>query len=370
MYNITPSGSSPIAAATERYGDRLSQQITNTGQQIIANLQRLTANRQIQGLGATLSQLNPASPDWVQQATLVATEYPEAMRDPRGQAIFGMSAKANAQWQAAQRATQQSNLTFGRQVSLENLKTANDMKLEGLRQQGRLTSGVDLSGLNLGLPSREMGIGTDETQLNEAQEMPGGMGAPLFGMRQQGLGQIAASALGPLAEAQQITGVQPSKSQVMSAIAAERTRRNQQSMQEDRQRQQEELAARRAKESEVAADVRAERSDKKLATQLETGAIKTELAGVERDIGAQRTVLNNFIKELAKKESLTEADHAQRAELQGALQALGAERTRLNNLLKAEAKSLSKEEAAAILKETGGDKEKARELARQRGFTL
>lgn len=58
---------------------------------------------------------------------------------------------------------------------------------------------------------------------------------------------------------------------------------------------------------------------------------------MERDIAAQRTALNNILKEQAKKDKLTDADHAIRTDAQAALEALGTERARLNDLLKADA---------------------------------
>lgn len=371
-YGIAPPGQ--LAGQLERFGDDSARMILQTGQMITQGLQQMMTNRQIQGLGTELSGLNPESPDWAQKAVQLGSRYPLAMKSEAGQFMLGTQAKAHAEWTQAQRATQQNNLMFGRQIGLENLRTANDIRLEGIKQKNRMElggGGVDLSGVPLpqsldgGTPASGISFGTDETQPQPQESVAGD---PLTGM--SGLLPDISGALGPLATAQKMTGVKPTRAQVASAVAAEQTRRQQEKMQEDRQRQQEAMAEKTRLASEAAAAKRSEESEKRADARMDVGALKTELSGIERDIAAQRRTVNRVIEEQAKKKKLTDEDHAQRTQLQAELEALGAERTRINALLKGEAKTLSKAEAAAILKEVGGDKQKARALARERGYTL
>jgi hypothetical protein len=286
------------------------------------------------------------------------------MKSPAGQFMLSTQAKAHAEWSQTQRATAQADVMMKRQIGMENLRTQNDLSIEGVRQKNRIAlaqergdAGVDLLGAQpvQRNPAQGIPFGTDETQPAPMEEVAG---TPLTGMSGL-LPDISGRALSPLRAAQQATGVKPSRAQVFSAIA-----------QEDRQMQQEAMSEKARATSEAAAAKRAEESEKRADVRMDVAAIKTELSTVERDIAAQRRAVNRVIEEQAKRGDLTEADHTTRAQMQSELAALGAERTRLTNLLKGESKNLSKEEAAAILKEAGGDKEKARALARERGFTL
>lgn len=359
------------------FGNDAAAMILQTGKQIEQGLQTMMTNRQVAGLGQELGTLNPESPEWAQSAVKLGARYPLAMKSPAGQFMLSTQAKAHAEWRQVQQATKQSDLVFGRQKQMEELRTQNDIKLEGIRHQNRLAAGgnemMDLT-IPPGMSSAPSSFGTDETQFQNAEDLPMwvqprartplGTGVPLFGEGED------LAALSPGARVRQSlvdSGIAkiPVK-EFRREVAAERRSDTSRAMQEDRQRQQEAMAEKARLASEASAEKRAETSDKK----LDFTALKTELSGIERDIAAQRRSLNRVIEEQAKKGDLTETDHTQRTQLQAELAALGEERTRINNLLKGGSKSLSKEEAAALLKEAGGDKEKARALARERGFTL
>lgn len=374
------SGGQGLVSQTQQFGRDSAQMILQTGQMITQGLQTMMTNRQVQALGAELGSLNPQSPEWAQQAIQLGSRYPLAMKSEAGQFMLGTQAKAHAEWTAAQRAQQQAQATLGRQVQLENLRTRNDMDLERLRQQGWSSGTVDLSGVNLGDPtSDEVPLGLPAIGAG----MPGLAAAvnsapsaaeqvPLFGMRGS-LSDIARSALGPLQEAQAITGVAPTRAQAGSAIAAERTRRNQQAMQEDRQRQQEAMAARRSEEDAAKAaakaaedEVKGERKDtlKNLGDHRRTAVTNLNRAAKAFEDSFDPALEDDNDEQYFKlrKRLQSEVTLAQR-ELEGI-------DTELKSLLQKGEKTLSREEAAAILKEAGGDKAKARQIARERGFTL
>lgn len=301
--SITPTGfpGSPIAAMAERYGDRLSAGIIHSGQQIEQGLQRMTANRQVAGLGAELSQINPETPDYPQQVMAIASNYPEAMRDPRGQTIVAIGGNAYNRWKATQQAIAQSNMTFGRQLGLENLRSANDIAIARERNKSRANSDVDLSGVDfsgspmlrpgggggpgagmqfgagmprlsgdstttgnapsapvagsdetgtlMGIPQTLGGLGGQPMSGNgrtpitaipsgaavlggsETMELPAGSSANRAVIRDREQGLLK-RALGPLKEAQEITGIPPNRTQVFGAVAAQRQREQQDKTQE------------------------------------------------------------------------------------------------------------------------------------------
>lgn len=328
------------------FGNDAAAMILQTGKQIEQGLQTMMTNRQVAGLGQELGTLNPESPEWAQSAVKLGARYPLAMKSPAGQFMLSTQAKAHAEWSQAQKAAAQADLTTRRQVGLENLRTQNDIKLEGIRHQNRLAAGgnemMDLT-IPPGMSSAPSSFGTDETQFQNAEDLPMGVqprartplgtGVPLFGEGED------LAALSPGARVRQSmvdSGIAkiPVK-EFRREVAAERRSDTSRAMQEDRQRQQEAMAEKARLASEASAEKRAETSDKK----LDFTALKTELSGIERDIAAQRRSLNRVIEEQAKKGDLTETDHTQRTQLQAELAALGEERTRINAMLKGEPKT-------------------------------
>lgn len=368
------SGGNWLSQMGERYGDKLAKGIVQTGAIIEENLMKMQTNRQLTGLGQGLSQLNPQSAEYPNQLIELGTAFPMAMQDRRGQFLMSIGAKANAEWQAQERAKAQSEATFKRQKSLL-----------GMRNQNRIGNEVDLLG-GAGLPAPDaappmesapptantLGLGrVGLPGLGAALDLAGGQpqaqatpqpqttapsadGTSALKGMSGGLGDAAAPlpkgssanraalretdsllgrALGPLREAQQLTGKKPTQAQLASAVAAEKRAEQQRAMQEDRQRQQEAMQT----EREAEAEKKRVAAEEKTQNSIRLSALKTELSGVERDLAAQRTALNNILKEQAKKDTLTDADHALRTDAQAALETLGAERTRLNDLLKSDA---------------------------------
>lgn len=366
------SGGNTLIGLQKSFGDTSAHMLMQTGKQIEQNLQKMQTSRQVQALGAELSNLNPQSPDWTQQATAIGARLPLAMQSEAGQFLLGTQAKAHHEWAAAQRAQQQANQTFGRQMALENLRTENDIKLEGIRGKNRIGAGIDLSDVNLDLPERAnpaANVGTSmlsggASNIAQEEDEP----IPMTGLR-GGMRDVARTVLGEIQEEQRLApGLKYTPAQINSRINSTLSRENQRIQQEDRQAQQFSMQDRR----EAKADEKIAKTDERTATKDEQAAVRAELSTVESDIKSHRSALNGFLSKMAGVDTKKwkEADFARKAELEATLQGAGEERTRLMGLIKGEEKKLSKDEAAAILKEAGGDKEKARALARERGFTL
>lgn len=64
--------------------------LQQTGQEIAANVQRVQTNKQVQALGQEMATIDPYSPTFPQQMLAVATKYPMALADQRGQALMGV----------------------------------------------------------------------------------------------------------------------------------------------------------------------------------------------------------------------------------------------------------------------------------------
>lgn len=369
MPNITPDfGVGGLAALSKSYGDWSAQQMQETGKLIETSLQRMNTNRQIQGLGQALSQTNPESPEWPKQAVALGAQFPLAMQSEAGKMLLGTQAQAHAQWAATQRATAQ----FGNQVALENLRyrhTLGGIEARGL-QKGNTE--VDLtmpdtlaprnpaSGINLQGPTQS-GEPLGAATADEA--------APLFGQNES-LPDISGAGLSPIERAKQrflamgLTKVPRDK--LATAVQQE----------EVLDRQDKKEAAKETRDAakdaaKVAADEARFGHSERVQQRL---ILNSQLANAEKDVAQHRAALE---KHLASKGEKDDEFYAQKKELERVLQEAGAERTRITSELKSigstdaeEKKKLTKEDAAALLKEAGGDKEKARTLARERGFTF
>jgi hypothetical protein len=321
-----------LVALGERYGNDLSDSIKRTGEVLQRSLQQVTTQRQLAGLGASLSTLNPQTPDYPQQLIALGSQYPFAMQDPRGQALMMIGAKSHAQWQQLEAVKQRQQTGFGNQVALENLRYRHTLGGIEARNESKVGQEVDLSALGNGLPRRDVPLPSLDAAANEpvTDEQ-----APLFGMG-EGLGSMS-SALGPLRDAQLATGVKPNRAQVFGAIAAERTRAQAAKMQEDRQAEAEKLSAAKDQARAKADETKAAQAEARQQRLILQGQINT----IERDITQHRAALNKHLamrqKVLAAgDEAAVKEFDAQRAELESVLEQAGAERTQLlqqiNNL--------------------------------------
>lgn len=377
-----------LAPQIERFGNDAAQMILQTGATIEQGLQRMMTNRQVAGLGQELGTLNPESPEWAQQAVQLGSRYPLAMKSPAGQFMLGTQAKAHAQWQQTQQATARAQTQFGNSVALEGLKQRNRLALAERKPTGE----VDLSGM--ALPSRltpqAQGPTLSGEPLGAAEAgtaaLTSGTGAGMEAQPPLPLDQLdplAVSALRPLAETQRLTGTKPTKSQVFGALSAERTR-----AQQDKRDAEKEQTKALSDESKAAKDAA---TQQRLILNSELATVKSDVsrhAAALEDHEARKKDLDKQLAELAKKElpveeyktavkELQDEYFGRKAVLERRLQEAGQERARLIRELQglggkevAAEKKLDVKSAAELLKEAGGDKEKARALARERGFTF
>lgn len=377
------SGGQSFAQQLGEFGRDSANLTLQTGAVITQGLHQMMTNRQVQGLGSELGQLNPASPEWAQQAVQLGSRYPLAMKSQAGQFMLGTQAKAHAEWAQAQRAEQQATAMMARQVGMENLRTNNDIKLEGIRQQNRLAAGeggVDLANIplpqSLGQQGMGISLGTDEQQPRPMQEISGS--TPMTGMDGL-LPDISQRALSPLRAAQLATGVKPTRSQVFSAIS-----------QEDRQLQQEKRDAERGVKSAAESASKVEETKRKeavaagvrkenAARAVQRGLLTQKRKETGTAISRARAALNKHLNAEKEREADDDEYFATKATLQGELERAGNEAAQLDQQIAAlvdvteaeeSGKRLDKDTAAELLREARGDKEAARALARERGFTF
>jgi len=309
------------------FGNDAAQMILQTGATIQQGLHQMMTNRQVAALGQQLGTLNPESPEWAQQAVKLGSQYPLAMKSPAGQFMLGTQAKAHAQWQQAQTATARQQTQFGNSVALENMRQRNRVAIAGMRPN----SEVDLS--EIPLPSRltpqnpaagvpfqgpmQSGETLDTSQQNMALSSGTADGNPP--LPDANVDPLTVRALRPLAEAQRITGSKPSKAQVFGAIAGERTRAQQEKMQEDRQAATEAAAAKR---DEAKASI-----DEAVQQRM---TLTSQLTSLDREITQKRAALNRHLDSKVERD---DAFFARKAELESVLEEAGLEQTRLKTEL-------------------------------------
>lgn len=368
------SGGANLIAMGERYGDKLARGIEQGGAIIEQALQRVTTQRQLEGLGQTMSQLDPNTPDYTQKLMEIAPQFPFAMQDPRGQAIFSMGVQAHKQWAQGEQVKTQ----FANQQTMQGIRQRDALALVQARNEGR-DQGVDLSGLNVpqrlapqnpaaGIMSGGMSVPVEAAQDTAAPDETG----QLMGMS-GGLDSISERALRPLAETQGITGIKPTRTQIFGALSGERTREQQDKRATEASKIAEEKAAvKLAADEKKAADKEA--ADEKKFQQANNVQkrliLDSQLDTITREVSQHRTALNAHLRKDGKK---NDAFYAQKAELEGILQEAGERQKKITERLDdigKEEKTLTKEQAAELLKEAGGDKEAARILARERGFSF
>jgi len=368
-----------IANATLRFGDHLAKSIQQAGVGIEQSIERVATNRQLQGLGETLSQINPETPDYPQQLMKLRTQFPLAAQDPRGYSMVGLGMKSYLQWQQNQQQIQRATTQFGRQKQLIAYRNANPrpgsaangevdlltgQPAEGLPEGGGVVApgqlapqnpatragfsfgsgmgdqstfdtpttepGVGFGGIN---PARSSGFGAGQAPMEEpapslqTDESSAIMGG---GAARNADDPLVARALGPLREAQRITGVKPTKKDIAKAIADERRAANQSTMQEDRQEQQNKIAAdRRAadeKKAERAETIRKTKAD--LSSKKE--AIKSRLSAAQAHVKSAESALLKHKASLGNQRAKPEF-YARQKELEATVEAAGAAREKIQS---------------------------------------
>lgn len=370
-------GISPFVAIGEKYGDQLVKKLVEAGANIEAGLQRVTTNRELQGMSQMLSQMDPHTPDYTQKLMALKGQFPLAAQDPRGLSSVAMGFKEHMAWQSGQQAVERATTSFNRSKALVDYKVSK-----------KVNDGVDLSGLLGGTgaepPNRltpqnpaanagfSFGAGQDGAAAGAASQVPlAGMNGSLE-QNSEGFDGVLPSndfqpvgkpttpggapvdplmrrALKPLAETQQLTGTKPTKTQVFSAVAGERTRVQQQAMQDDRQAEKQKQEA----EEKAERTIREAKAEKKTELTAQRNTIKTELSSVERDIPRltrEVKAAKKEMEEFTEDMSDNKQNRAKRTALEGAfseaqfeLETAGKERTRLIK----ELEQVGKEEGAS-----------------------
>lgn len=104
--------------AIARGYEGIVQNLRQTGQEIATNVQRVQTNKQVQALGQELASVDPYSPTFPQQMLAVATKYPMALSDQRGQTLMNVLGIAHKDYLA-----QKMDATnFGQQKELAGLQ--------------------------------------------------------------------------------------------------------------------------------------------------------------------------------------------------------------------------------------------------------
>lgn len=327
------------------YGDQLLEGIQQGGRIIEQGLKQITTKRQLEGLGQTLSQLNPESPDYPQELIKVGAQFPFAMQDPRGQALMSIGAKAHAQWQQAQQVTRQADLTFNRQKQMEEIRFRNRQTLAAEKPGTQM---VNLNDFRDGLPRGRMGLGTDETQFQEPEEVSGASpNVPLFGQK-GGLRDIAADV------ARDLPGVDKMPvTQFAPMLRQERTFRQQVKMQEDRQSEAEKKTADKTEKDKQEAAAKEAREEKRFqqADKVQQRLIlDSQKDSIDREISQHRSALNAHLRKDGKKNA---EFYAQKSELEGILQEAGERLTKITERLDSIGKETADEKVPVIHVKTG-----------------
>lgn len=388
MPNITPNfGIGGSAALIKDYGDWSAQQMQETGKLITTSLQRMNTNRQIQGLGQALSQTNPESPDWPQQAVALGAQFPLAMQSEAGQFLLGTQAKAHTQWANTQQAIQQSNLALNRSVALKGIRSADSLAADA-RAKMRIGDDVDFSGIKLPdtLQPRNPASGINLVGPTQTGE-PLGAEQPDETSQLMGIPPTldAASEAGPsraklspgrraLLAAKELkdetAGTIKIKSGDILRLAGQEAAR-------DRETERQASIAKRTESSQEISKLRIkaqqtaqELTRKDRLTRMEFDKAKLAITDLQKFREDMMRARENSTKAGDTEAAMAQWDKAQ--ELNGQIDALkekllGAQE---DESTQETVRKLDKKGAAEILKEAGGDKEKARALARERGFTF
>lgn len=321
------SGGANLVAMGERYGDKLAQGIERGGAIIEQALQRVTTQRQLEGLSQTLSQIDPKTPDYTQKLMEVAPQFPFAMKDPRGQAIFSMGVQAHKQWEQGEQAKQM----FTNQQTMQGIRQRDALALQQARGQQSENEMVDLT-----VPDRL-------TPQNPASGLAGVMAgaqenapppdetAQLMGMS-GGLNDISARVKNDY-RGLGVTKL-PAK-QLAQDVRQQRTFEQQAKMQEDRQSEAEKKAADKLAVDEKKAIEKEEADEKKFqrATDVQKRLIlDSQLDTITREVSQHRSALNAHLRNPEQKD---EAFYARKAELEGILQEAGERQKQITQRLDA-----------------------------------
>lgn len=114
-------------------GTAIAASIRRTGQEVAKNVERIYTNKQVQAFGQEVQGVNPNSPDFVPSLLGIASKYPMAMKDERGQMIISMLGQQHRGYLAEQNAA----ADFGRAQALEGTRQGNRLAIMGAEEEAR-----------------------------------------------------------------------------------------------------------------------------------------------------------------------------------------------------------------------------------------
>lgn len=136
---------STMAGIITRGGDYLANQFTAIGQQLEQTLMRNRAMRETQAMGQELAQVNPATDDFPQVATLLASKYPLAMETGMGGKLLTLPSLAFK----AFKETQEAQALAGKAYTLEAMREGNRIAATALKDDPKKR----FLGVNPGAPA-------------------------------------------------------------------------------------------------------------------------------------------------------------------------------------------------------------------------
>ncbi len=338
-------------------GQALVQNIRQIGQQISQHLTEIQTRRDISSMAQDLQTVNPQSTEFPVQLAQLVSRHPLAVRDERGQMALSILGKAHGAWQAEESDAR----AFNRAMALQTRRTQDAKSLFETEQDYKRTH-----------PAYYPGVGV--ATLEDPND-PTGQPNVLLPVAPKGVsnrpvvlapGAKAIDVTGKLiAENPKPTGVPPAQ----AAIDA----RAQKKMKID-------LLTRQDKQTQAEIDAATRRMD---ILQKQTN----ELSGSEAEIGhPKRDFLDTTVKDIqaqvhdlrdrrSKIQKAIEGFEATPAEaIPGALNAAAAAEPDLGlppvPANAAAAKQIDRGTALQLLKQAGGDPAKARQLAKEQGYSF
>jgi hypothetical protein len=407
------SETSAIAPMIERGGEAISQDLTRLGQTIQASLIRQQAFRQARELGQHISQINPQSPDWPQQAALITSQYPLAVQSGLAEHILKPPAMAYQGYEAMRRVTASGANALERAKYIHSGAASPPMVNVGggpqpSNPQPDLSNPTDdttapVAGILTGGAANIAPV-VEEPQalppLNEnATIIPKGLSAYNSAVMEGRTGELGGMH-GSLSDNAPSTPMDLAKQALAGAPGGQVTRKTLETV-AARIAAAQATAANRAVKPEVATAWKPTTFGVFQRTDPKTGELQfksfAEL-GIDAEKGMTKyqkehldemrdriknskisTQINSYERDLAKLHNSIETiqkDPNRRDELlplQNELVAIKTKRDQLLETIGADTgilptRKLDKETAGTLLKEAGGDADKARAMARERGY--
>lgn len=185
---------STMVGIITRGGDYLTNQFTAIGQQVEQTLMRNRAMRETQAMGQELAQVNPATDDFPQVATLLASKYPLAMETGMGGKLLTLPSLAFKAFKETQQAEAMAGKAYTLEAMRQGGRNAATLMKESPKTRFLGVSGGVPPGVPAGIPAGVSNAFDQEVlpPLPEGGAQPDGglMGEPPVPPRGRGLGDI------------------------------------------------------------------------------------------------------------------------------------------------------------------------------------